>query len=67
MKIASSLLVLGTSLGCYVQPYNPPPAQVAQTQQVQQPDPYAQQPPPDQYGQQPPPPAGRPGRSLSRP
>src|SRR4029078_3320426 len=56
------LLILGGCLGCYVQPYNPPPAQVGQTQQ---PAPYDQtQPPPDQqpppqpgYAEQQPPPA----------
>ena len=54
------LLILSGCLGCYVQPYNPPPAQVGQTeQQAQQPAPYDQtqpppsQPPPDQYAQQP--------------
>jgi len=65
MKIASSLLLLGSSIGCYVQPYNPPPAQVGQQQpppaQDQQPPPTYQQPdyqqpPPPPPQQQPPPP-----------
>src|SRR5262249_9471218 len=60
MKIASSLLILGSALGCYVQPYNPPPAQYSQNQ----PPPAQQQPPPaypdqtyQQQTYQPPPPA----------
>src|SRR3954471_18471991 len=52
------LLVLGGCLGCYVQPYNPPPAQYGATQQETPPPGQTgqdgqPQPPPDQ---QPPPP-----------
>ena len=32
LKIVSSLLIVGSGLGCYVQPYNPPPAQYGQVQ-----------------------------------
>src|SRR5262249_37817213 len=55
VKIASSLLILGSSFGCYVQPYNPPPGQVGQapvSDQQLQPQPGYTPPPPDQ---QPPP------------
>src|SRR3954452_15869657 len=60
------LLVLGGCLGCYVQPYNPPPAQYGATQQETpppgqtgqdgqpQPRPDQQQPPPDPSPQPPP-------------
>src|SRR4051812_4295607 len=69
LKIVGSLLIVGSGLGCYVQPYNPPPAQYGQVQQQpappppqsqpqpeSQPQPYAQQPGYDQqpgYPQQP--------------
>src|SRR5262245_51807544 len=50
VKIASSVLILGSTFGCYVQPYTPPPAQYGQA--TPPPD---QQPPPAQqpYPQQP--------------
>src|SRR3569832_2072220 len=57
------LLVLGGCLGCYVQPYNPPPAQYGATQE--QPPQTGQegqpQPPP---AQQPPPPQPPPATSA---
>src|SRR5262245_45858816 len=63
MKIASSLLVLGSSIGCTVHTYNPPPGQYGQQQQpppptYQQPD-YQQQPPPPPPQQPPPPPVAQ--------
>ena len=62
LKIASSLLIFGSVVGCYVQPYNPPPAQPGPSGEAQpapaapydqtQPPP-AEQPPPQQpYAQQ---------------
>src|SRR5438105_12860913 len=65
LKIASSLLIVGSGFGCYVQPYNPPPAQYGQAQpQPGQPPPqpqsddqqagYAPPPQPQPYDQQPP-------------
>ena len=52
LKIASSLLILGGGLGCYVEPYTPPPQQ-AQAQPAQPPQ---QQPGQPGYAEQPPPP-----------
>src|SRR5262249_11658855 len=68
MKIASSFLILGSAMGCYVQPYNPPPAQYGQAQQ----QPPAQQPPdqqpyPQQPGYAPPPPAQPPPPAVQAP
>src|SRR6478672_5569917 len=51
VKIASSLLILGSSFGCYVQPYNPPPAQYGQQQQ--EPPPAEQPPTANPYPQDP--------------
>src|SRR6266496_3605885 len=57
------LLVLGGCLGCYVQPYNPPPAQYGATQQETpqpgqdgRPQPPSDQPTPSPGPSQPPPP-----------
>src|SRR5262245_56818697 len=77
-KIAISLLIgsgFGSSFGCYVQPYNPPPAQYGQAQtQPAQPPPqqqpgYAEQPPPPPPDQQqpPPPPAYQPPPPVAQP
>jgi hypothetical protein len=60
VKIASSLLILGSCFGCYVAPANPPPAQYGQQQYQpppgQQPPPTYQQPGQPGYDQQQPPP-----------
>ena len=70
VKLASSLLMFGTSFGCYVQPYNPPPAQYGQTQaQPAQPPPpqepvYAEQQPPPPPPAPPAPPAAAPSEPV---
>ena len=77
LKIASSLLIVGSVAGCYVQPYNPPPAQVGQNQPPpaqNQPPPADQQQPPPTYAEprygdapppaQPPPPPAQPAQPV---
>ncbi len=53
VMIVSSLLIVGSGLGCYVQPYNPPPAQYGQVQPQPGPPPPQSQPQPQLYDQQP--------------
>src|SRR5262252_1959599 len=66
VKIASSLLILGSLFGCYVQPANPPPATYGQAPPPEAPptaNPYPQQPtyaPPPEQPAPPPAPAAPP-------
>src|SRR4051812_39560637 len=59
LKIVSSLLIVGCGLGCYVQPYNPPPAQYGQV--PPQPGPPPAEAQPQAYDQQQPAYAQQPG------
>ena len=54
VESTTALLLLGGCLSCYVQPYNPPPAQPGQATAA------PAQPPPDQYAQPQPPPDQQP-------